>query len=143
MTSLLYYSILSALTEDEIIEVNHRVTNNRKVVYIFVRNFPKNAKDQTKKVIRTVVFVVAVWLSTLRPSEAIGSSVPHTQAPRVQINYRTTTHKLKVSPAVNPKLDKVTFIKYRELPICIYMMDERFLKTSQASKLIHTIRVVG
>lgn len=47
---------------------------------------------------------------------------------------------MKVAPRVSPNFDKISFSKYRELPVCIYMMDERFLKTSEASKLINKIR---
>jgi len=38
------------------------------------------------------------------------------------------------------KRDKITFIKNRELPLCIYMMDERFLGTPEVSKLIKKLR---
>jgi len=35
---------------------------------------------------------------------------------------------------------KITFIKPRELPICIYMMDEQFLRKPEVSKLIKELR---
>ena len=38
MTTLLYYSISSNLTEDEIIEIESQVANNRKTVCTFVIN---------------------------------------------------------------------------------------------------------
>lgn len=38
MSSLLYYSISSDLTKDEIIEIDKRVVKNREAVYLFVRN---------------------------------------------------------------------------------------------------------
>ena len=37
MSSLLYYSISSDLTKDEIIEINKQVDNNREAVYLFFR----------------------------------------------------------------------------------------------------------
>ena len=49
MTALLYYSMKSNLTEDEI--VDRRVAKDRKAVYIFVRNFAANGKDGTKRII--------------------------------------------------------------------------------------------
>lgn len=61
---------------------------------------------------------------------------------RVQPNYKHT-YEMKVASTVSPKLDKITFIKYRELPVCIYMMDEIFLKTAETSKLINKIRGGG
>ncbi len=49
MTALLYNSISSGLTEDEIIEIEKRVAKNREVVYLFVRKLPsviyKNTLD--------------------------------------------------------------------------------------------------
>ena len=72
-------------------------------------------------------------------AEAIGLLVPHTPVVIVQQNYKNT-YETKVAPTVSAKLDKITFIKSRELPICIYMMDERFIKTSEISKLIKKLR---
>jgi hypothetical protein len=47
MTALLYYSILLNLTEDEIIEIDNQVANNRE----FVRNLPSNLKRKAKRVL--------------------------------------------------------------------------------------------
>jgi hypothetical protein len=49
MTALLYYSISSILTEDEIIEVERRVIKERKAVYLFIRNLPSNSKRKAKR----------------------------------------------------------------------------------------------
>ena len=38
------------------------------------------------------------------------------------------------------KQDKITFIKPRELPVCIYMMDEQFLRNPKVRKLIKELR---
>ena len=48
MTALLYYSVSSGLTEDEIIEIDKQVDNNREAVCIFVRDIRFNVKDKTK-----------------------------------------------------------------------------------------------
>ncbi len=77
--------------------------------------------------------------SNIQSVEAIGLSLPPTPVVKVQPNYKDT-YEMKVAPTVSPKLDKITFIKSRELPVSIYMMEERFLKTSEASKLINKIR---
>ena len=47
MTALLYYSISSDLTEDEIIKIDSQVVNNRE----FVRNLPSNLKRKAKRVL--------------------------------------------------------------------------------------------
>jgi hypothetical protein len=49
MTALLYYSISSILTEDEIIEVKRRIIKERKAVYLFIRNLPSNSKRKAKR----------------------------------------------------------------------------------------------
>ena len=44
MTALLYNSIWSGLTEDEIIEIDRYVTKNQE----FVKNLPSNSKRKAK-----------------------------------------------------------------------------------------------
>lgn len=53
MTVLLYYSISSDLTEDEIIEIDSQVANNRE----FVRNLPSNSKRKAKRVLLYATFI--------------------------------------------------------------------------------------
>ena len=48
MTALLYYSISSNLTEDEIIEINKQVDNNQEAVYLFFTKLPSNSKRKVK-----------------------------------------------------------------------------------------------
>ena len=47
MTALLYYSISSDLTEDEIIEIDSQVANNRE----FIRNLTSNLRCKAKRVL--------------------------------------------------------------------------------------------
>ena len=47
-----------------------------------------------------------------------------------EINRPTLWYFYQHAPTVSQKLDKITFIESRELPVCINMMKERFLKTS-------------
>ena len=138
MSSLLYYSISSNLAKDEIIEIDRQIAKNRETV----RNLASNAKDKTRKVIVVILLGGALYFSNVQPSEAIYLSMPAAPVVRVQPNYKDT-YEMKVAPTVSPKLDKITFIKSRELPVCIYMMDERFLKTSGTIKLINKIRGGG
>lgn len=113
------------------------LTPSKYVFYVFVRKPKVNRKS--KRVIVGITLVATLWFSNVQPAPAMGSSIPPTPVVRVQPNYKHT-YEMKVAPTVSPKLDKITFIKYRELPVCIYMMDERFLKTSGARKLINKIR---
>ena len=139
MTALLYYSYSRNLTEDEIVEIDKKVFRNPELVYQFMTKLSSNTKRKTKRVIIVVCLGFVLVFSNIESVEAIGLSLPPTPVVTVQPNYKDT-YEMKVAPTVSPKLDKITFIKYRELPVCIYMMDERFLKTSEASKLINKIR---
>ena len=49
MSALLYYSISSGLTEDEIREIDESVCRNRKFVYTFVSKLPLNSKGKGKR----------------------------------------------------------------------------------------------
>ena len=72
MSLYLGYTYSTGLSEDEIVVIDKQVCSNRKLVYIFVRNLPSNAKDKTKKVIIVSVLGVALWFSNVKSSEAIG-----------------------------------------------------------------------
>lgn len=50
MNSLLYYSISSDLTEDEIIEVDRRVAKDQEIVYLLFRELPSNSKREVKRI---------------------------------------------------------------------------------------------
>lgn len=56
MSSLLYYSISSNLTEDEIIEVDRRIAKDREAVYLFFRELPSNSKRKAKRLFVDVIF---------------------------------------------------------------------------------------
>ena len=139
MTALLYYSISSDLTEDEIIEIDREVTKNRETVCIFVRSLASNAKDKTRKVIVVSILGGALWFSNVQPSEAMGLSIAPTPVVKVQPNYKHT-YEMKVAPTVSPRLDKIRFVKPSELPLWVYMMDEQFIRTPEVSKLIKELR---
>lgn len=58
MSSLLYYSILSNFTKDEIIEIDERTAENRKAVYLFVKKLPSNSKAKAKKLFAYIMVLV-------------------------------------------------------------------------------------
>lgn len=140
MSSLLYYSISSDLTKAKKIEIDERVAKKRDAVYIFVKNFFPNGKGKTKKIIFISTFGLTVWLSNVKPFEAIGLPIRPVPVVRVDKPSYDYGSKIKVAPAVTPKVDKMTFIMYRELPVRICMMDERFLNTPETRKLIKELR---
>ena len=60
MSALLYYSISSDLTKDEMIEIDKQVAKNREAAYLFVRELPSNSKRKAK-----IVFVYGMFLFQL------------------------------------------------------------------------------
>jgi len=69
---------------------------------------------------------------------------PMSQTPITIMRSYSAIDSTKVVPS-NVKLNfqnpyKIKFIKPRELPLCIYMMDEQFLRTPNISKLIKELR---
>jgi len=60
MSALLYYSISSDLTEDEIIEINKQVDNNREAVYLFLTQLPSNSTRKAKRLGLYIVFMFAI-----------------------------------------------------------------------------------
>ena len=67
MTALLYYSISSDLTEDEIVEIDKKVFRNRELVYRFMTKLPSNTKHKTKR----VILVICLVFSNIQPAEPI------------------------------------------------------------------------
>ena len=57
MSSLLYYSISSGLTEDKMIEIDKRVAKDQELAYLFIKNLPSNSKDKTKRLFVYVMFL--------------------------------------------------------------------------------------
>ena len=117
MTALLYISYSSGLSEDDKLIIDRQVSRNREKVCIVVKTLL-----QMQKIKLNVVILLggALYFSKVQPSEAIGLSMPPGPVVRVQPNYKDT-YEMEVAPTVSPKLDKITFIKSRELPVCIWL----------------------
>ena len=64
------------------------------------------------------------------PTDAKPIGVPVRLPSAPEINRPAPEYFYQYAPTVSQKLDKITFIEYREVPVCIYMMDDRFVKTS-------------
>jgi len=58
MSSLLYYSISSDLTKDEMLEIDKQVAKNQEAVFLFIKKLPSNSKVKAKK-----LFVYGIFLS--------------------------------------------------------------------------------
>jgi len=96
---------------------------------------------------KVVVVCAAVGLvivfSIASEADAIGFT-PMPQAPITRIDNRIGSSNNKVVPS-NARLDvrkqdKIVFVKPRELPLCIYLMDDQFLVNPKVSKLVKELR---
>jgi hypothetical protein len=140
MTALLYYSISSTFKENKIIEIDRRVTKDRKEVYIFVRNLGANKRHRNKKIILIIALVSGVWFNNLKSAQAIGLSLPPSQIGRVHEASYDYRPEIKIAKTISPKLYKITFLKSRELSFLVCMTDQRFIRTSEINKLIKKLR---
>ena len=107
MTALLYYSISSDLTEDEIIEIDSQVANNRE----FVRNLPSNSKRKTKKVFLYATFIFQLGQPLAPYAAAVMVSLP----PQISIEHLVPAEVLRrnnecpgIAPIIKAKIDKMT-----------------------------------
>ena len=92
--------------------------------------------SKNKEIILSAAIIFGALFGMPTAAKPIGVPVLLPSAP--EINRPASRQFYQHAPAVSPKLDKITFIKYKDVPVFIYMMDEKFLKTSG---LIRKIRV--
>ena len=108
--------------------------------FVFIKNVTLNLKTKSKRIVVVISLATVVCFSNVESVSAIGLPMPPTPVVRVDKPSYDYGSKIKVAPAVSPKLDKITFIKYRELPLCIYAMDRNFIVRPEISKLIKELR---
>nr|YP_010283129.1 hypothetical protein MKU15_pgp062 [Nitzschia traheaformis]ULD15893.1 hypothetical protein [Nitzschia traheaformis] len=103
MTALLYYSIASGLTKNEIIEIDCQVTKNRE----FVRNGPSNLKRKTKR-----VFLYATFIFQLgQPLGPYAAAVMMPLPPQISIEHLVSAEVLRSNNQclnIKAKMDKMT-----------------------------------
>ena len=112
MTSFLYYSILSNLTEDEIIVIDKQVVNNRERVYLFVRKLPSNSKRKAKRLGFYIVFMFAISQGLVLGANAVMMPLPPlTSHSLLAIQQDTTISTPNVYPQIatipESKVDKI------------------------------------
>lgn len=76
MSSLLYYSISSNLTKDEIIEIDERVSKNREAVYLFVKKLPSNPKAKAERLFVHGMFIFQLGQPLVPCAAAVVMPVP-------------------------------------------------------------------
>ena len=141
MTALLYYSISSNLTEDEIIEIESQVANNRETVCTFVINLGANVKDKTKRVILIIGLASGFWFGNLESAEAIGLAIP--PAPVVRSspdNYHYHYSQVKIATIIPRKKDLVYYESAREIVFLMYLTDPKISSNDRILGVVKRLR---
>jgi len=113
MSSLLYYSISSDLTKDEIIEINKQVDNNRKAVYLFLTQLPSNSTRKAKRLFVYVMFTFQLDQPLVPCATAVMMGLPpaiHRLSPMNYEQERILSNKNyspQIASIIESKMDKM------------------------------------
>ena len=110
MTSLLYYSISSDLTEDEIIEIDKQVAVNREKVYLFLKELPSNSKRKAKRFCLSIVFIFTISQPLVPYAVAVVMPLPpaiHRLSPIEESIIRTQKNYPQIATIPESKVDKI------------------------------------
>ena len=112
MSSLLYNSISSGLTEDEIIETDRQVAKNREAIWLFVRKLPSNSKRKVKRLRLYLVVMFAISQPLVPCATAVVMPLPpvgiHRLSPMKQtriLSNKKGYPQIAIIP--EPKIDKI------------------------------------
>ena len=134
-----YNSIIGDETKiflsDQIFEQVVKISYRNGKIFCTIKNRITHKK---KEIVLSAIFIFGALFGMPEKARSIGVT------PRVRSTleiYRPAPQYFhQYVPTINPRLDKITFIKLNELPLWVYMMDEQFIKTPQVSRLIKELR---
>ena len=111
MNSILYYSISSDLTKDEIIEIDKRVAKNREAVYLFVRKLPSNSKGKAKRLFVYGIFIFQLGQPLVPCAAAVMMPLPpvaiHRLSPIEESRIRINKNYPQIAAIPASKVDKI------------------------------------
>jgi len=123
MTGLLYYSYSRGLSENELVEIDIRVSRNRESVYLFLTELLSNSKRRAKRLSLYTTFVftisqpLAPWLALAIPA----APASHRFSPMEEIRIRTNKNYPKIAQIIQSKIDNqkdsITIDELRDLMI--------------------------
>jgi hypothetical protein len=131
MTALLYYSISSDLTEDEIIEIDSQVANNRE----FVRNLA--SKRKAKRVLLYATFIFQLGQPLVPYAAAVMVPLPT----QISIEHLVSAEVLRsnnqcpgIAPIIKAKMDKMilTDQQVEDLNIICYKLQKGSITLDKA-----------
>ncbi len=157
MTSLLYYSISSDLTEDEILEIDEQVGRNREAAYLFLRKLPSNGKRKAKRVFVYGMFLFQLGQPLVPCRADVMMSLPpvaiHRLSPMEQdriLSNKNSYHKIATIP--ESKVDKIRLTneqikQFNNLALQInsgsITMEEAVLKLSGGDGLTDVVGIIA
>ena len=111
MTALLYYSISSDLTKDEILEIDKQVKKDREGVYLFVKELPSNSKRKVKRIGLYIVFIFSISQPLVPCAAAVVMPLPpiaiHRLSPIEESRIRINKNYAQITTIPALKVDKI------------------------------------
>ena len=108
MSSLLYYSISSDLTEDEIIEIDRRVAKEREAIYLFFRELSSNSKRKVKRIGLYLIFIFTISQPLVPCAAAVMLPLPPAIGRLSPIKeIRTNKNYAQIATIPASKFDKI------------------------------------
>jgi hypothetical protein len=127
MSLLLYLSHNSKLTEKERLFVDQQTCKNREKIRVSLVSLG---------------VITCFSFGKIESCEGMDLNMPSLKPiMRVRSDYEEK-YEIKAIPFISSKPNKISFFRPEELelPICIYAMDQRFLKMSQSTEFVNRIR---
>jgi hypothetical protein len=111
MTSLLYYSISSNLTKNEVVKIDERVSKNREAAYLFVRKLPSNSKAKAERLFVHGMFIFQLGQPLVPCAAAVVMPLPptiHRLSPIEQDRILSNKNSYpQIASIVESKVDKI------------------------------------
>ena len=102
--------------------------SKRKGIYVFVKELPSKLNPKSRKVIVVVTLGMTFWFSSIKPSKAMGSSLPPSQIVRIhKSSYdsrsKIRSAKIRSAKIVSRKLNKICLTTKLD-KICLTTTDQ-------------------
>ena len=120
---------------DQICEQVVRITYRNGQIFCTIKS---RITSKKKEITLSAALIFGALFSM--PTEARAIGVPPRLPSATEIHRPALQHVHQHAPTINPRLDKIRFVKPSELPLWVYIMDEQFIRTPEVSKLIKELR---
>jgi hypothetical protein len=137
MTALLYYSYSRGLSENELVEIDRRVSRNQESVYLFLRELPSNSKRKAKRLCLYIVFMFAIS-QPLAPCAAVILPLPSTAIHRLsaieESRTSTNTRCPEIATVIESKVDKMVLTdqQIEDLNLICYKLQKGSISIDKA-----------